>query len=161
MKKHLLDRFDKYIKKLANGCWEWQGNLHKDGYGFFTINSKPVLAHRISFQLYIKKIPKGLFVCHSCDNRKCVNPKHLWLGTQFQNMQDMMQKKRNGGVSLNPKRGENHPNCKFSIKQIQSIRDKFKAGFKTVELAREFKTNYKYIWKIVNNKVWNKLSMIY
>jgi hypothetical protein len=89
-------RFSQFFVK-TNGCWEWIGGLFSNGYGRFTDaknGSSHVLAHRRSFQLFRELIPSGLFVCHSCDNKRCVRPDHLWLGTAKDNSQDMHSKGR-------------------------------------------------------------------
>ncbi len=76
-------------------CWEWQSALHPDGYGNFGISGASVLAHRVAWALSrnADRAPIG-FVCHSCDNRRCVNPKHLFLGDNTANMRDMVAKGR-------------------------------------------------------------------
>lgn len=84
-----LERFLKKIKISKNGCWDWQAQKDKDGYGRFQSGS----AHRWSYKHY-KGDPTGLFVCHSCDNPGCVNPDHLWLGTHQDNMKDMVKKNK-------------------------------------------------------------------
>ncbi len=160
MRQETLERFNKFVKKLKNGCWEWQGNLHKDGYGFFTFGSRQELAHRVAFKLFIGKLPTKMMVCHSCDYPACVNPMHLWLGTQSDNMKDMVLKKRNGGFTKNPLRGEKHSNAKFTKKDIENIRKKAKKGISNSSLATQFGTNYKYIWKIINGLVWKTQSMM-
>lgn len=91
-------RFWKYVKKTDN-CWNWIGYINPFGYGRLSMKyMKPnvIMAHRFSYELHKGKVPKGLFVLHTCDNRQCVNPKHLWLGTQKDNLQDMSKKGRWG-----------------------------------------------------------------
>src|SRR5271166_838027 len=91
-------RFWSSIGERGEGCWNWIGSECSNGYGSLsiTLNGKHtnVLAHRLSYQLTIGAIPDGLLVCHKCDNRKCVRPDHLFLGSHKDNTQDMMTKKR-------------------------------------------------------------------
>lgn len=92
----LKERFEEKFKiNEETGCWEWQGSLNNCGYGFFAIKSGfQKTAHRASFELYIGTIPDKMKVCHECDNTLCVNPNHLFLGTQQDNMDDMYKKGR-------------------------------------------------------------------
>lgn len=78
-------------------CWEWTGPLLHNGYGRFHINGKQVKAHRASYEEHKGPIPEGLLVCHACDNRKCINPEHLWLGTAKDNAVDRQLKGRGRG----------------------------------------------------------------
>ena len=91
----LVVRFNKSYKVSENGCWEWQGSLTNKGYGRIRNGSKnKVAAHRISYMLYIGTLENNLNVLHKCDNPKCVNPMHLFKGTQSDNVIDMYNKGR-------------------------------------------------------------------
>lgn len=98
---YLKHRFEiKYT--YSDGCWLWKGATHKQGYGLFRSVSNEVmkLAHRVSYELYIGPIPEGIKVLHSCDVTSCVNPSHLFLGTQKDNMKDAATKGRLGIQNL-------------------------------------------------------------
>lgn len=94
--------FDKELKRLTQnhkknpetGCWDWTRALSKEGYARTRLQGKYEYGHRVSYRVFTGEIPKGMCVCHSCDNPKCINPKHLWLGTHQDNMADRDRKKR-------------------------------------------------------------------
>ncbi len=91
---NLTDRFMSKVKKTES-CWLWTAYTNKWGYGTIKILGKMRLAHRVSFTLFRCPIPEGLLVCHTCDNPPCVNPDHLWLGTDKDNASDCLSKGRN------------------------------------------------------------------
>jgi hypothetical protein len=130
----------KLIKKSGK-CWEWQGRLNNKGYGQFRINGKPWLCHRYSYQFYIGVIPVGGQVLHKCDNPKCANPAHLFLGNCSDNMVDRLLKGR-------------QPNSKLVVADIVEIREKSKNGVSTKELSKKYNVCYRNIRDIVRLKSW-------
>ena len=109
-------RFGKsYIPEPNSGCWLWIENIDNKGYGRIQHNGKMQLAHRISYHLHIAKTNQ--FVLHNCDNPCCVNPEHLYAGTQKDNMRDRSARNR-----CWDQRGENGPRAKLTAKQVLEIR---------------------------------------
>ena len=89
----MLDIFEAKFR-FTMGCWEWLGEKTEKGYGRLTIKKKHYRAHRLSYGFYVGDIPEGLLVCHHCDNPGCVNPSHLFIGTDMDNVHDMIKKGR-------------------------------------------------------------------
>lgn len=102
------------------GCWLWDLSCQPSGYGQFSRDGKTYLAHRVAYQAFVGPIPAGLFVCHKCDVRSCVNPAHLFVGTQKDNMADAIRKGR--FVSLEVSRGTKAYQAKLTDDAVNDIR---------------------------------------
>jgi len=89
-----IEKFWSHVKKVESGCWEWQLSVSDRGYGRVTFHPKTYRTHIVAYFLSKGDIPKGKFVCHTCDNPRCVNPDHLWLGDPKDNTHDMIVKGR-------------------------------------------------------------------
>ena len=108
MKRTAKQRFESKINKTQS-CWLWVGSINSRGYGQFWENKKSYQAHRYSWSIYVGEIPNGLYICHKCDVKECVNPAHLFAGTPSQNMQDCIQKKRFSCPSIKGFCKKGHP----------------------------------------------------
>jgi len=124
-----------------SGCWEWNGRTAKNGYASFSFNKKIEYAHRMSYRFHIGDIPDGLLVCHSCDNRKCVNPSHLFLGTHKDNLLDMKSK----GRSL---RGDSSHKSKLTDMQIFEIMEANEFGVSMKQLSLLYDVDMNYLYQV-------------
>jgi HNH endonuclease len=135
-------------------CWEWQGPINSSGYGRFVIENSHKLAHRVAYEMFVGEIPSGMNVCHVCDNRICVNPHHLWLGTQSENLLDAVSKGRMFQPNTN---GENNGNRKLSSNDVQTIRSLFIGGHKKFRIADIFNVSASTISDIISRKTWKDI----
>lgn len=135
-------------------CWEWQAGLSDSGYGRISYLGKDDKSHRVSWMLTYGKIPNKLSVLHKCDNPPCVNPAHLFLGTQLDNMKDMTNKGR-GNPYVGT--GEENPRAKLKSHDVVRIRELYEAGNTLKSLANVYKVSSTQILSIVSRKAWKHL----
>lgn len=132
-----------------SGCWEWNGWLSPKGYGRIYSNGRNIGAHCASWEYHRGPIPQGVCVLHRCDNRPCINPDDLFLGTRADNNFDMRSK----GRSV-PPRGESHGASKLTIPAIRLIRETPVGPNVTRELAERFSVSRATICNVRSRKVW-------
>jgi hypothetical protein len=160
----IISRFWAKVHK-TDGCWLWTASKRHKGYGAFayTLDGKMIhdRSHRFSYRLHVGEIPPGLFVLHRCDTPACVNPVHLFLGTNQDNVRDMHAKGRAVKPGSNPNKpprwakGERHHAAKFTVQDIQNIRTRYAAGGVSYsQLAREYNTGTSAIAKVVLRLRW-------
>lgn len=144
------ERFDsKWSLDLGSGCWLWDRARMPYGYGLVGVGGRMKLAHRISYGLRVGEIPKGLCVLHHCDTPPCVNPDHLFLGTNQDNSDDMVSK----GRAHSPcHQGESHPGAKLTESDVLQIRSSSATGR---ELAGKYGVSYTTIWDIKHRRSWS------
>jgi hypothetical protein len=152
----MIERFAKKFEvRGLSECWPWNGAQSRWGYGLaYNFNRRHQNAHRVMWQLENGEIPHGLCVLHSCDNRLCVNPNHLFLGTHLDNARDRDQKGRANWKSPPRFEGEKHPCAKLTDDQAKQIRV---AVGKQRDMAKQFGVCQRTICKIKTNKGWNHL----
>lgn len=135
-----VEDFWKFVQK-SEGCWEWSGNRWNSGYGRFFYHWKMIPAHRFSWEIANGPIPNGLYVCHSCDNKPCVRPDHLFLGTHQDNIADMMQKGRQakGAKNTNWRKPEAADHLrKMNWESVRALRTDRANGAKYSALAKKY-----------------------
>jgi len=148
--KSSREKFDSHYTK-GEFCWLWHGALNDAGYGQWELGSsgRKLRAHRVMWTLTFGPIPKGLYVCHSCDVRNCVNPTHLFLGTVQDNLRDCREKGRHA-------RGQTNGHAKLTDKQILAIiADQRPQAL----IAKEYRIHQSEISRIKSRKRWTHVSL--
>ena len=149
--KALPQRFwPKVDRGTPDECWEWQAAVKSNGYGQIQVDGKPEYAHRVAVKLDDRDLPDDMQVNHHCDNRSCVNPKHLYIGTQQENRQDAVDRERTAT-------GEDNGSSKLDWQDVGAIRRDYALTSKTqYDLADKYGTTHGHISKIVRGLTWNK-----
>lgn len=143
-----------------NACWPWLGHLLSDGYGGFTNGKRPkrttVRAHRHAMALTLgRPITASEVVCHRCDNPPCVNPAHLFVGTQADNVRDMWNKGRGRYMTH---RGEAHYKARLTEQNVRDIRARMDLGAVDFDLANEYGVTVSHIRNIAYRRAWKHLA---
>jgi hypothetical protein len=151
-KEKLMEKLLVGSEVVANGCREWRGGKTDYGYGRVRLDkTKKRRAHRMMWMLINGEISEHQFVLHKCDNRLCINPEHLMLGNQSDNMTDMVKKGRH-------KKGEGHSHAKLNDEKVREIRRLAKVGQRLVDIAEVMEISPSTIHSIVNYKAWKHVA---
>jgi len=162
---NITDKFKKRfwakVSKKESGCWEWTGSLNNvqknKGYGQLGLpgTKKTILAHRVSYMMAFGDIPLGLFVLHKCDNRKCVNPDHLFVGTAQDNSDDMVNKER---YVFAPRDGEKNGRSILKEKDVLNLLSDRGMGFSLRSLSLKYGIGLSQVHRITTKQQWKKLA---
>lgn len=149
------------LTEKTEGCWLWKGRRNHNGYGALTHNNTKWLAHRLAWVLANGvTLEKGVVVRHKCDNPQCVNPAHLCLGNQLNNVHDMVSRKRQNFFGRRNHRqiGERNPAAKLTAEQVIEIRHRRQQGETLLALATEFGISKSYVGNLAAGRKWQHLE---
>lgn len=138
--------------KVENDCWIWRNANKKTGYGILNYHGRAISAHRYSYQIFKGEIPKKSEICHTCDNRRCVNPEHLFLGNKSINMQDAIKKGRFSN-------GEKHYLSKISEEIVVAIRElkNNQPWISYREIGEIYDISQESVYDIVKRRTWKHI----
>lgn len=154
------DRFMAKVSPEPNtGCWLWTGTASSRGYGKFRIGSgrtrRMVGAHRFAYEHFVGPIPTGLYVCHHCDTPACVNPAHLFVGTNGDNVRDMDAK---GRRRPRPPLGEDHWNSKLTEDRVRELREWVRSGNSPNDFAAKYGYRKRMVQRAAHGITWGHVS---
>jgi|SRR5882724_11220478 len=139
-----------------SACILWDKSTRPNGYGAAVLDGKCTSAHRLVYTQHYGAIPNGMQVLHKCDNPPCVNPAHLFVGTQKDNMRDKHAKGRDrNGPRL---RGADHPKSIFTEVQVRKMLKLHRSGKKICAINKRFGGTYSSIWSILNGRSWKHIT---
>jgi len=147
----LIERFLQYVVPTnEKECWIWKGAL-RNGYGILNVNKYAEGAHRISYELYKDRIPSDLLIRHLCNNPPCVNPYHLEIGTQQDNMNDMVRSERSA-------KGENHSQASLTNEVVVKMRNMRETnGLSYQKIADMYNVDLKTAYKAILGITWSHI----
>jgi hypothetical protein len=151
----LIKRFREKVEKgRANDCWNWTASTAGKGYGQLKLpgTRRQVYAHRLSYEIHIGPVPDGILVLHTCDNPRCVNPKHLFLGTSGDNLTDMAQK----GRHLYGERNKQH---RLTEAKVNAIFDLSERGWVQHRIAAKFSVGQMTVCRILRGERWKHVYL--
>lgn len=155
---------ERFLNKVSFGdvdsCWQWTGRIGHNGYGIYdapliaprgTRYANQLRAHRFAYAIWIGALADGAFVCHSCDNRSCVNPWHLFLGSPSRNSKDMVSKDRQC-------KGERKKNARLTDEAVSEMRKLHSGGIGYKRLAKMFSVSQSCAYKATNKMTWKHVN---
>ena len=161
--KETMRRF--WTKVDSRGdCWLWTGGQRGNGYGCFKVNGKVLSAHRVSWVIKHGEIPTGKLILHKCNNRSCVNPKHLYVGTHKDNVADAIRAgthyfaKKSYFNTNSARKGTENGSSKLDNIKVRDIRMLRKEGMGCRELGRLYSVDHSIISEVVNHKIWKHVT---
>jgi hypothetical protein len=151
-RRPIAERLLANSRVVALGCFEWMGDRTGKGYGRLQIDGTKYLAHRLSYETFRGPVPKGMLVCHHCDNRSCVNPCHLFVGSNADNMADMVAKGRQ-----NKCKGESNGRAKLDEPTVLAIRRE--NGATNKQIAERYGATVHQVNDIRSGRTWKHLGV--
>lgn len=149
----LKESYERHVVR-GEGCWEWSGVLHKSGYAVLKYGKKQIGAHQASWLIHKGKIENGLWTLHHCDNKKCTNPDHIYLGNAKRNAQDREDRQRRP-----IRRGDSHPNSKLNEDQVKEIKKRMKIGITLTRLSKDFSISLGSLEAIKSGTTWKHVRI--
>jgi predicted XRE-type DNA-binding protein len=152
---HPISIEDRLLQRIAcepnSGCWLWLGRMDRNGYGILLDRNRPLWAHRAAWRTWRGEIPAGLVVCHRCDTPACINPDHLFVGTQGDNIRDAARKGRTAS-------GERQWNAKLKTEEVLAIRALVAEGVYQRTIAAQFGVSQSTVSDIASRRKWPHLG---